>query len=64
VAGAFSSTVEKTKLSGLDLGVAEDRCYGSFKEMAIREARLKNGIEAVSIVTPNHLQLMQKNSCS
>ncbi len=55
VAGAFSSTVEKSKLSGLDLGVAEDRSYGNFKEMAIREARLKNGIEAVSIVTPNHL---------
>lgn len=55
VAGAFSSTVEKSKLSGLDLGVEEDRSYGSYKEMAIREARLKNGIEAVSIVTPNHL---------
>ena len=55
VAGAFSSTVEKSKLSGLDLGVAEDRSYGNYKEMAIREARLKNGIEAVSIVTPNHL---------
>ncbi|MCL4121904.1 UNVERIFIED_CONTAM: hypothetical protein GTU68_014829 [Idotea baltica] len=55
IAGAFSSTVEKSKLSGLDLGVAEDRSYGSFKEMAIREARLKDGIEAVSIVTPNHL---------
>jgi len=55
VAGAFSSTVEKSKLSGLDLGIEEDRSYGNFKEMAIREARLKNGIEAVSIVTPNHL---------
>jgi len=55
VAGAFSSTVEKSKLSGLDLGVDEDRSYGNYKEMAIREARLKNGIEAVSIVTPNHL---------
>ncbi len=55
VAGAFSSTIEKSKLSGLDLGIAEDRSYGSYKEMAIREARLKEGIEAVSIVTPNHL---------
>jgi len=58
VAGAFSSTVEKSKLSGLDLGVAEDRSYGSYKEMAIREARLKDGIEAVSIVTPNHLHFV------
>ena len=34
---------------------AEDRAYGDYVEMAKREARLKNGIEAVSIVTPNHL---------
>ena len=55
VAGAFSSTPEKSKLSAVDIGVADDRAYGSFKEMAQREARLKNGIEAVSIVTPNHM---------
>jgi predicted dehydrogenase len=35
------------------LGIA--RIYDDFKQMAIREARLKNGIEAVSIVTPNHI---------
>ncbi|HET7924121.1 MAG TPA: Gfo/Idh/MocA family oxidoreductase, partial [Rhodanobacteraceae bacterium] len=31
------------------------RTYGDFKEMAAREARLEDGIEAVSIVTPNHM---------
>ena len=55
VAGAFSSTPEKSKVSASDLGVAEDRAYGDYVEMAKREARLKNGIEAVSIVTPNHM---------
>lgn len=55
VAGALSSTAEKSKASGAALGLATDRCYGDFKEMAIREARLKDGIEAVAIVTPNHL---------
>ncbi len=55
IAGAFSSTEEKSLASARDLGIANDRAYGSFKEMAQREARLKNGIEAVSIVTPNHL---------
>jgi len=57
VAGALSSSVEISKLSGLDIGLAEDRCYGNYKEMAIREARLKEGVEAVSIVTPNNLHL-------
>lgn len=55
VAGAFSSTAEKSKASAADLGIAEDRAYGDYVEMAKREARLKNGIEAVSIVTPNHM---------
>lgn len=55
VAGAFSSTEEKSLASAKDLGIADDRAYGDFKEMAKREARIKNGIEAVAIVTPNHM---------
>ncbi|MER8474130.1 Gfo/Idh/MocA family oxidoreductase [Mesorhizobium sp. M1328] len=55
VAGALSSTQEKSIASGRELGLDPSRTYGSYKEMAIREARLKDGIEAVSIVTPNHL---------
>ncbi|PHQ69234.1 MAG: oxidoreductase [Sneathiella sp.] len=57
VAGALSSTPEKARESGEVLGLAPDRIYDDFKQMAIREARLKNGIEAVSIVTPNHVHL-------
>jgi len=55
VAGCFSSTPEKSKASGADLGLPPDRVYGDFTEMAKREARLKSGIEAVAIVTPNHM---------
>ncbi|WP_234430386.1 Gfo/Idh/MocA family protein, partial [Brucella melitensis] len=55
VAGALSSSPERAQASGRELGLAEDRIYSSYKDMAIREARLKNGIEAVSIVTPNHV---------
>lgn len=55
VAGAFSSTPEKAHQSGLELGLDPSRIYDDFKSMAIREARLKDGIEAVSIVTPNHM---------
>ncbi|MEM9247756.1 MAG: Gfo/Idh/MocA family oxidoreductase [Pseudomonadota bacterium] len=53
VAGALSSTPEKARESGEALGLP--RIYEDFKEMAIREARRKDGIEAVSIVTPNHV---------
>ena len=55
VAGAFSSTPEKSRASAADLGITDDRAYGNYVEMAKREARLKNGIDAVAIVTPNHL---------
>ena len=55
VAGALSSTPEKSQASGVALGLASDRIYDDFKQMAVREARLKDGIEAVSIVTPNHV---------
>ncbi len=55
VAGCFSSSPEKSKASGADLGLDPARCYESFAEMAIREARKKDGIDVVAIVTPNHM---------
>lgn len=53
VAGCFASDPDRAAASAADLGVA--RSYASFAEMAQREARRKDGIEAVAIVTPNHL---------
>ena len=55
VAGALSSTPEKARLSGAELGLTKDRIYDDYLQMAKREARLKQGIEAVAIVTPNHM---------
>ena len=55
VAGALSSTPAKAQASVEALGLAADRIYDDYKQMAIREARLKDGIEAVAIVTPNHV---------
>jgi len=54
VAGALSSDPERAKASGEDLLLKPDRIYGDFNEMARRERRLKDGIDAVAIVTPNH----------
>ena len=55
VAGALTSEPERSRQSGAELGLDAGRTYDDYKQMAIREARLKNGIEAVAIVTPNHL---------
>jgi len=54
VAGALSSDPERAKASGEDLLLKPDRIYGDYNEMARRERRLKDGIDAVAIVTPNH----------
>lgn len=55
VAGALSSTPEKARASGAALGLDPARCYGDYREMAQREARRKDGVQAVAIVTPNHM---------
>ena len=54
VAGALSSDPERARLSGEDLLLPPDRIYGSFQDMAQREAEREDGIDAVAIVTPNH----------
>src|SRR5216110_2144500 len=53
VAGALSSDPQRSKESGAELGLAPDRIYTSFAEMAAAEAKRSDGIEVVSIVTPN-----------
>lgn len=55
VAGALSSTEDKSRRSAAALGIAEERAYSSFAEMARAESQRTDGIEAVVIVTPNHL---------
>jgi predicted dehydrogenase len=55
VAGALSSDPQRAKASGKELGLPDDRNYENYREMAKRESRLKLGIEAVSIVTPNNM---------
>lgn len=55
VAGALASDPVRARASAKELGIADDRAYGSFEEMAKAEAARADGIEAVSIVTPNHM---------
>ncbi|MGU3575290.1 Gfo/Idh/MocA family protein [Brucellaceae bacterium C25G] len=55
VAGALSSDPERARLSADDLHISPERSYASYEEMALAEAARPDGIEAVSIVTPNHL---------
>lgn len=55
VAGALSSNSERALASAIELNIAPERSYGSYEDMATAEAAREDGIEAVAIVTPNHM---------
>ncbi len=57
VAGALSSSPEKARASGRDLGLADDRNYGDWQSLLADELKRPphERIDFVSIVTPNHV---------
>ncbi len=55
LAGALSSDASRAAASAAELGIDMDRSYDSFEEMAQMEAARDDGVEVVTIVTPNHL---------
>ncbi|GAC1588333.1 MAG: Gfo/Idh/MocA family oxidoreductase [Hymenobacter sp.] len=54
-AGAFSADAEKSRATGVLLGLPAERVYGSYQELITQEKQRPDGIDAVVIVTPNHL---------
>jgi predicted dehydrogenase len=57
VAGAFSSSPEKSKTAGLSYRIDPARAYGSYEEMFAREKQREDGIDFVVIATPNNTHL-------
>jgi predicted dehydrogenase len=55
VAGALSSDAARAVASGGALRLDPARCYTDYRAMAQAEAARPDGIDAVAIVTPNHL---------
>jgi len=53
VAGAFDIDPERGKDFGIQLGLDPDRCYPDYQTLFAEEAKRADGIEAVSIATPN-----------
>jgi predicted dehydrogenase len=53
VAGAFSRDPERNRATGAELGIAPGRVYRDYAAMAQAEAGREDGIECVSVVTPN-----------
>lgn len=57
VCGAFSSDAERSRASGRDLHLPENRCYPDYGTLLAEEGKLGPGerMDFVSIVTPNHM---------
>tara|TARA_B100001996_G_scaffold174552_1_gene133227 strand:- start:306 stop:1499 length:1194 start_codon:yes stop_codon:yes gene_type:complete len=53
VAGVFSKDIKKSIIFGTSLGLDRDRCYKNYKEMALKESKRDDGIEALGIMTPS-----------
>lgn len=63
VAGALSANPENAKASAADLHIAADRAYTSYEEMLRVEKTRADCIQAVVIVTPNHMHFPVAKAC-
>ncbi|SUB18821.1 Uncharacterized oxidoreductase ydgJ [Pantoea agglomerans] len=54
LAGAFDIDAARGREFGQALGVAPDRCYPDYASLFAGEAAREDGIEAVSVATPNN----------
>lgn len=54
VAGVFATDPERSRAFAATLGIPADRRYTTWQEMAVQEALRDDGIEVVSIMTPNN----------
>lgn len=53
MAGAFDLDAERGRDFGTRLGVAADRCYATYQELIAGETGRADGVEVVSVATPN-----------
>ncbi|AEF86861.1 oxidoreductase domain protein [Treponema primitia ZAS-2] len=54
LAGAFARDSTRCRDFGVSIGVDASRCYGDYKTLFSEESKRKDGIEAVTIATPNN----------
>ena len=53
LAGAFDLDPDKSRAFGRELGLDAKRCYGDYKELLAAERSRPDGVEVLSVATPN-----------
>ncbi len=61
VCGSFSSNPDKSKETGKELNLPDDRVYDTFQDMIEKEKQLPEGgrMDCISSDTPNHIHFLQ-----
>lgn len=61
VASAFDVDAARGREFGVNLGIAPERCYDNYQQLLAEEAKREDGIEVVTIATPNgtHYEIAQ-----
>ena len=54
LAGALDVNAERGRAFGEQLGIAPERCYADYQTLFREEAQRPDGIEVVSVTTPNN----------
>ncbi len=54
LAGALDVDAERGRAFGEQLGIAPERCYADYQTLFREEAQRPDGIEVVSVTTPNN----------
>lgn len=63
VAGVFSGRPDVNQASASELRIDPDRCYHDVAALVAGESRREDGVQAVAIVTPNHLHFDAAKTC-
>lgn len=63
VCGAFDLDAERGRDFGVNLGVAADRCYADYRGLIAGEAGRDDGVEVVSVATPNFTHYEITRAC-
>jgi predicted dehydrogenase len=53
VASALSSDPERSRQNGRAIGVSEERAYPSWRELVESEAKRKDRVDVIAVMTPN-----------
>ncbi|WP_370417270.1 Gfo/Idh/MocA family protein (plasmid) [Pantoea vagans] len=53
VAGAFDIDATRGREFGVNLGLPAERCYGTYEQLLSEEAKREDGVEVVTVATPN-----------